>query len=442
MRVLHLGKYYPPARGGMETFLRDLAEAQARQGLTVRVLAHGERAWRPGGRETAGGVGVERATILGRLAFAPLAPDYPLRLARLLAEFRPDVLHAHLPNPSAFALLALPVKVPLVLHWHSDVVTDGSRALRLLHPPYRILEQTLLRRAETVVATSRPYLEASRALAPHRAKCLVIPLGLDEARLGQPSADEVAAARARYLGAGLGARLEESSEPQSQKHKGPGVLSPWRGESPREGRRPSLGSPPDEHCFLVLSVGRFSHYKGFEVLVRAASFLPERARVVIAGDGPLRPGLLRLARELGLADRVTMPGGLPDAELRALMAACDCFCLPSVARAEAFGLVLAEAMSLGRPLVSSRLPGSGMLVVNQEGVTGLAFRPGDPHDLAESVRRLMNDRSLRERLGSAGRERFARSMGITPVARETGELYERLSARATRRQRTGDGPGV
>ena len=200
--------------------------------------------------------------------------------------------------------------------------------------------------------------------------------------------------------------------------------------------------PADDGGFLLLAAGRFSHYKGFDVLVRAAGLLPQEARVVIVGDGPERAGLLRLARELGLADRVRMPGSLPDRELHALMAACDCFCLPSVARAEAFGLVLAEAMAFGRPLICSRLPGSGMTVVNEEGVTGLAFAPGDAAGLAGAVRRLMADAGLRERLGRAGRERFGRSLGISAVAEACSSLYAELTARATRRPRTDGGPGA
>ncbi len=402
MRVLHLGKYYPPALGGMETFLRDLATAQIAQGLDVRVLAHAERSWRPGGMEVEEGVPVRRSSIVGRVAFAPLAPGYPLTLAGMLTGFRPDVLHAHLPNASAFALLALPslpvaMRPALVLHWHSDVVTDGSRSLARLYPLYRVFEQALLRRADAVVATSGPYLQASEALAAHRAKCRVISLGLDPRRLPRPSPDEMAAARTQALGSG---------------------------------------------DFLVLSAGRFSHYKGFEVLVRAAGLLPEGVRVVIAGDGPLRRDLLRLARQLGLAGRVDMPGSLPEARLHALMAGCDCFCLPSVARSEAFGLVLAEAMRFGRPLIASRLAGSGMAVLNEEGVTGLAFEPGNAAELASAVIRLMADPDLRLRLGQAGRERFDTRLHIAPVAARTVELYRELTARARRHLRRDGTPAV
>ncbi|EMG37532.1 glycosyltransferase [Desulfocurvibacter africanus PCS] len=437
MRVLHLGKYYPPALGGMETFLRDLATAQVAQGLEVRVLAHAKRPWRLGSREVTAGVEVRRAAILGQLAFAPLAPGYPMALAGLLADFRPQVIHAHLPNTSAFALLglsALPeaIRPALVLHWHSDVVTDGSRSLARLYPLYRVFEQALLRRADAVVATSEPYLQASDALAAHRAKCRVISLGLDPLRLPQPSPDDIAAARAHAL-------QHVANEMRVQGNHFPGGRESERGQRPLSVQTQiALGNDG----FLVLAAGRFSHYKGFEVLVRAAGLLPERVRVVIAGDGPLRRDLLRLAQELGVEDRVSMPGSLPEAQLHALMAGCDCFCLPSVARSEAFGLVLAEAMRFGRPLIASRLTGSGMGVLNEEGVTGLAFEPGDALALASAVRRLMDDACLRESLGRAGRERFETRLHIAPVSARMTELYRELTARARRRPQRGGKPAA
>ncbi|MFO7596527.1 MAG: glycosyltransferase [Desulfocurvibacter africanus] len=443
MRVLHLGKYYPPALGGMETFLRDLATAQVAQGLEVCVLAHAERPWRLGSREVAAGVDVRRAAILGQLAFAPLAPGYPLALAGLLADFRPQVIHAHLPNTSAFALLglsALPeaIRPALVLHWHSDVVTDGSRSLARLYPLYRFFEQALLRRADAVVATSSPYLQASEALAAHRAKCRVISLGLDPLRLPQPSPSEIAAARAHAL-------KHFANEMRVQGNHFPGGRESERGPS-RSGRQRPISVQTQialgNNGFLVLAAGRFSHYKGFEVLVRAAGLLPERARVVIAGDGPLRRDLLRLAKGLGVEDRVRMPGSLPETHLHALMAGCDCFCLPSVARAEAFGLVLAEAMRFGRPLISSRLAGSGMGVLNEEGITGLAFEPGNAPELASVVRRLMDDADLRESMGQAGRERFDTQLHIAPVSARMTELYRELTARARRRPRRGGKPAA
>lgn len=371
-RVLHLGKYFHPFRGGIENFLRDLAREQAAT-AEVLVLAHHHQRGASTSREEMDNVAVVRVRTFGSLAHTPLAPGFGAVLARELAGFRPDVVHAHLPNVSAFWLLLHPPGCPVVVHWHADVAPSAlDRRLAALYPFYRPLEQALLRRARRIVVTSRPYLETSQPLARHRDRCRVVPLGLDPAR---------------FVG-----RDQEAAQ-----------------------------APPDAGPML-LAVGRFAYYKGFEHLVRAAALLPG-VRVVIAGGGPLWPAMRRLVDGLGLAGQVELPGPVDDATLHRLLAGCQVFCLPSVERTEAFGMVLLEAMAFGRPLVTTAIPGSGMGYVNQDGITGIAVRPGDPQALAAAVRRLLDDDGLRCGMGRAARERFAAEFHIRPAARRISAVY-------------------
>jgi glycosyltransferase involved in cell wall biosynthesis len=122
--------------------------------------------------------------------YTPLAPTFPLVLARALGTFAPDVLHLHLPNPSCLALLASPRarRSPWIVHWHADIPHDAPDwRLRLAYRGLRPLEQALLRRADAIIATSTPYRDASPALAPWRDKTQVIALGIDdEAPAGVP----------------------------------------------------------------------------------------------------------------------------------------------------------------------------------------------------------------------------------------------------------------
>src|SRR5699024_5451513 len=112
-------------------------------------------------------------------------------------EFKPDLLHLHLPNTSAFWAMAIPAarKIPWIVHWHADVVASRHDSkLALAYPLYRPFEQRFLKVASAIIATSPPYLESSSALAHWRDKCQVIPLGLDPARLPEPSEVERLAA--------------------------------------------------------------------------------------------------------------------------------------------------------------------------------------------------------------------------------------------------------
>ncbi len=375
MRILHCGKYFPPDRGGMETFLGDLAPAQAAAGHQVLVLANAGEV--PAGRETPRpGLQVIRSRVAWTVGgYAPLAPALPLHFLRAALGFRPEVLHLHAPNGAAFWLLLLGLGTPLVLHWHADVTFPPER-----RPPAALLaawtwlERRLLGRADAVVATSPSYLASSPALAGFRDKCRVVPLGLADPA-GGPEEEHPAVNFLRVA---------------------PGLK--------------------------VLCVGRLSHYKGLAVLCAAAAQVPE-VSLCLVGEGEERPALEQAVARLGLGSRVLLAGGLSDAAKAACYAACDVLCLPSLSRSEAFGLVLLEAMARGKPCVASAVDGGGPGYVVQDGETGLLVPPGDAAALAAALRRLAGDGRLRARLGAAGRERFTDHFRIERVVAALDEVY-------------------
>ncbi|MBX3726375.1 MAG: glycosyltransferase [Xanthomonadales bacterium] len=381
LRILHLGKFLPPHPGGIERFLADLLPAQRRLGLRPAVLAHAD----PGNPSThcrrALGAAAVQARVLARLAYAPVSPGWPCLLDRLIRRWRPQLLHLHLPNPSAFWALALPSarRLPWLIHWHADVPHDAlSLRLRLLYPGYRRLETALLRRARRVVATSAAYAASSRPLAPWQDKVRVLPLGLADGR--------AAAATMEAWPAGTGLR--------------------------------------------VLFVGRFSYYKGIDHLLEAVAATPG-VQLLLIGDGDLaRPVRERAARP-DLAGRVALPGSLDDAALATALAAADVLCLPSIERSEAFGMVLLEAMRAGVPCLATRVPGSGMtevLAADGPEPAGLVVPPADPRALAEALGRLRDDPLLRARLGQAGARRFQRCYRIDAVAQALQAVYRECLA--------------
>jgi rhamnosyl/mannosyltransferase len=379
LRVLHIGKYFPPHRGGMETFLRDLMAEQQRQGLSVRALVHGsERGLRSitEVREEQGErLRVTRAARWVTAAFAPISPTFPLVLSRELREFRPDILHIHMPNLSAFWCLFVPGarRVPWVVHWHADVLASTrSRALRYLYWLYRPFEQALLGRAARIIATSPPYLESSEPLAGHRERCTVVPLGICDL----PHAE--------------------------------------------------FEAPPDATGLRVLCVGRLTYYKGVRYLIDAVVSL-ENITLTIVGSGDEEADLRALVRDRGAADRIHFAGNLPDDALHGELAHCDCLCLPSVERTEAFGVVLLEAMCAGRATVATKVPGSGMSCVVEEGVTGLLVAPEDGHALAHALQTLRDDPETWEQMGRAGRMRFNEFFRIDRTTGILGALYNAVA---------------
>jgi rhamnosyl/mannosyltransferase len=272
--------------------------------------------------------------------------------------------------------------LPWIVHWHADVVASLlDRRLALAYRFYRPFEQRLLAASRAVIVTSPPYLDASTALAPWRARCHVVPLGLDPNRIPPP--ESTALARAEAL---------------------------W-----------------GEATFRVLAIGRLTYYKGHDVLVQAAAALPD-SRILIVGTGERRARLASLIESLGLDERVRLPGFQPEADLNALLAGCDVLCLPSLERTEAFGLVLLEAMRFSKPVAVSDIPGSGAGWVTRQAGHGLLVPPGDPVKLAAALRALQHDPARRQSLGQAGATALRERFGIEPVAAAVAELYRRMLA--------------
>ncbi|MDH0364468.1 glycosyltransferase [Comamonas aquatica] len=352
--IVHWGKYYPPEIGGIESVTESLARGAADAGAAVTVVCFGKS--KSPNEDCLDGVRVLRAPIFTSKASQPLGWRY-LRWA--LREGRmAHVVHMHAPNMlAALAGLLLGRQPKLVVHWHSDVVNKGWIG-RILQP----LQSAVLRRADRIVCTSQIYANASLPLRPFISKVTVVPIGVAAA------AEPLNETESEGLPAALRERLS--------------------------GRR------------LVLAVGRLVPYKGFHVLVEAAGQLTPDAVVVIVGTGPLQGDLQRRIDAAGITHKVVLAGRQSNEVLRQLFKQAVLFCLPSVERSEAFGVVLIEAMSHGLPVVATQIPGSGVSWVNAHRVSGLNVPVGDAPALAAACNEILTSDSLRAAFSQAARERF------------------------------------
>jgi glycosyltransferase involved in cell wall biosynthesis len=158
-------------------------------------------------------------------------------------------------------------------------------------------------------------------------------------------------------------------------------------------------SPPE-----VLYAGRLSPEKGVEELVEATRGI----KLVVAGDGPLRP---RVPQARGF---------VPHDELQRLYARAAVVACPS--RREGFGVACLEAMAHGRPVVATGV--GGLRDLGVDGETGLVVPPRDPAALRAALERLLADPALRGRLGSAGRRRAQERFSWDVVTRATVAAYK------------------
>jgi rhamnosyl/mannosyltransferase len=389
IRVCHLGKFYPPASGGIETHVQALARVQAELGLSVSVLCINhlddrgedvtfERFARTSTAvEADGPVQVKR---IGRVASLSRLDVAPAVLSALREQSRRgvDVLHLHSPNPTMLlALEALRPSVPLLITHHSDVVRQ-----KLLGRAFRVFERRVYRRARFILPTSPRYQEGSPILQELAATVRPLPMGIDLRPFLQPSA----AARAEA-----------------------------------EQLRRRFGAP------LWVSVGRLVYYKGLEVGLEALQVAP--GHLLVIGTGPEYPALRQRARALGVESRVTFAGRASEDELVGAYLAATALWFPSVARSEGFGLAQVEAMASGCPVINTLLPGSGVAWVSPHEVTGLSVPVGDARALAAAARRLADDAALRERLAAAAVDRARAEFDHQVMGRRCVALYEEALGR-------------
>jgi len=191
---------------------------------------------------------------------------------------------------------------------------------------------------------------------------------------------------------------------------------------PTQQSRERLGLPAGK--LIVGIVARLQRWKGVHVFLEAARELidekPELLFLVVGGQHPLEPdyvtNLQQQSRDLGLHDHVYFTGHQADAAQ--WMAAMDI--VASASFGEPFGMVIIEAMALGKPVIATRLGGPTEIIT--DGVDGLLVSPGNVAELVQALRRLIDEPGLRVTLGQAGRMRAQ----IYAVPRFVGEVTESL----------------
>ncbi len=283
----------------------------------------------------------------------------PLLLARLVHGMRADVVHTHLVHADVYGGLAARLRgMPLVSTKHND---DPFRT-----GAFRFVERGVARLEDRVITIS----DSLRRFTIERvgvpaAKVETIHYGLDE-------------------------------PPQ-----------PWG------------SNPPDDvpgSARIVLSVSRLTRQKGIDTAIRALALLPDDVVLVVLGEGPERELLRELAEDLAVADRVFLPGRVPD--VGAWLCRAQAYVQPS--RWEGFGLAVLEAMVSGLPVVATNVSSLPELVA--DGDTGVLVPPGDPDALARGIERALAEPTL----GAKGRDRARIEFSVARMADRTAALYRTL----------------
>lgn len=333
MKILQLGKFYPIG-GGVEKVMYDLMTGISEKGVYCDMMC---------AAMDMNGMTVkinEFANLIctptwTKKAATMISPTMIWRLWRVCRNY--DIIHVHHPDPMAcLALFCSGYKGRVILHWHSDIQKQ-----KMLLKLYKPLQNWLLKRAERIVGTTPVYLKESPYLKDVQDKTVCLPIGVEPV--------------ARDYG------KEEL------------IRNRYKGKK------------------IVFSLGRLVHYKGFRYLVEAAKFLKDEYVVLIGGTGALREELQEQIKSEGLSGKVELLGRVSDEDLPGYYGACSVFCLSSVQKTEAFGIVQIEAMSCGKPVVATKIPQSGVAWVNADGESGINVIPEDARGLAEAIMKITSD---------------------------------------------------
>lgn len=301
------------------------------------------------------------------------------RLVRVVRSFRPTIVHTHLQSANLYGRLAARLaRVPLVVATEHNVY--GEKARR-----YVFVERRLARMTDALVAVSdevRQFLSRQLAIAPS-----AIRIVRNGVAAGAASPQMVAELRAR-----IGGKADSVS----------------------------LGT-----------IASLTPKKGHQFLVRAGARLRERGiacSLVLAGAGPERSRLERLAADLGLTQCVHFLGAVRNAA--DVLALIDIFVLPSLA--EGMPLALLEAMQAGKPVVATAVGGVPEVVTS--GVNGLLVARASEAELADAIGSLAHSPELRSRLGAAARETIERDFTEASYLGALSALYLELAEPPAKRQ--------
>jgi glycosyltransferase involved in cell wall biosynthesis len=187
------------------------------------------------------------------------------------------------------------------------------------------------------------------------------------------------------------------------------------------------GNPPPLAPAVLLCLGRVVEEKGFDVAVRALARIPVPVRLIIAGDGPARTSLARLARELGVADRVEFTSWVDPDDVAALINRSTLVVVPSRWQ-EAFASVAIQAAQLGRPVLASRV--GGMSEALLDGETGILFASEDDNALAAAITGLLDEPHTLERFGRSAHSHAQRAFSFDRYVADVESIYRRVSATA------------
>lgn len=370
MRILHSTNYYPPYVGGIGEVCYYIANSLVGEVEQLVVCTNDihKRVF-----EQVHGVEVHRAKSLCQIRRQQISTDLYYLLKKAFVEFKPDILHLHMPNPlaCAYILTMLPPTVKVVVHWHSDIIGQP-----VIYPLFKRYERKILERADKIIVTSPLYAKGSLPLQPFLNKVTLLQNIISKEKINVTD----------------------------------DVLKDANALKQKYGNKP-----------IIFTIGRHVPYKGLTYLIEAERMIKTDCVILIGGSGILTEELKKQAEG---RDRIKFIGYLDDAEMLRHMCASSIFAFPSITKNEAFGIALAEAMYCGAVPVTFTIEGSGVNWVSPNGETGLEVPNSDAKAYAEAVEKLLSDKELLQKYSNNAHDRVDSMFTLDVIEPKIMEIYQ------------------
>ena len=349
MKILQLSKYYPPTLGGLELVAEFFSRASVLLKNEVTVIALGQTTKNYTGRF---GEKVLQSKEDIKLNSSPFSLRYFLNVRKEILENRPDVIFLHLPHPYSHE----------IAKWiKSSSLNKNLKIVGVFHSD--VVKQVHLKDAynfhfkrhidiyDYFVCSSKNLKNSSEILSslPDE-KVKIIPFCVDHTNIGKPV------------------------------------------------------SRPEKFQAKFITIGRLVPYKGYEFLINCFNSLPYDLTII--GSGPLNKELQKLANY-----NIKFLGEVSEEQKFSLLNTHDALIMSSINKAEAYGMTIVEAFSLGLPVIAADIDTGVSFLVNHD-KTGLKFKVQDEASLKQQIRRFESDPQLRKALSQQGYEFFQKDLNF------------------------------
>ncbi len=338
MKILHISKYFPPNYGGLENQVKNICDYLYLKKCEVEVLAFGRKNCVKKKKYK-----VYEFKPFLKLFSQPLSIRYLIFARKLIRKN--DIIHFHYPNiVGLLACYLFCTNQILYVHWHSDILKQ-----KYINYFFSFFEKKLLQNSKKIIFTSKNYAKEFKYYDLFRKKIKIINCGTDDLSL------------------------------QFEKNK--------------EAKKFFFKIKKNYKSFkIIYSIGRLVPYKGFKYLINSAKYLNDNFKIIIAGQGKDYNKLKNIIIKNNLQRKVLLINKISHSKHLAFLKLCNVFCLPSISKNEAFGVVLIEAMSFSKPIVSTLINGSGVNFVNNHQVTGYKVPIKNSKKLALSILKIIESK--------------------------------------------------